>query len=88
MEFTVKYFLEDAKYMLERWQQKVEKVENGTFEYDGSMPKSCTDALCYSKVKTFKNVIAYLETLPLDLVIQTSTGLTDEGVKYSELVNS
>lgn len=88
MEFTVEYFLKDAKYMLQRWQNDVEEIENGTFKYDGSMPKSCVDALCYSKVRTYKNVIAYLETLPLDLVIQTSTGLTNEGSKYRELVNT
>lgn len=87
MKFTVEYFLKDAKYMLERWQKDVEKIENGTFKYDSSMPKSCVDALYYSKVRTYENVIAYLETLPLDLVIQTSTGLTNEGAKYRELVN-
>lgn len=87
MKFTVEHFLKDANYMLGIWERDVEAVENGTYKYDGSMPKSCVDALCYSKVKTYKNVIAYLETLPLDLVIQTSTGLTKEGSKYYELVN-
>lgn len=88
MKFTVEYFLKDAKYMLNKWEKDVEKVENGTYKYDGSMPKSCVDTLCYSKVRTYENVIAYLETLPNDLVIQTSMGLTEEGSKYYKLVNS
>ena len=87
MKFTVEYFLKDANHMLGIWERDVKAIENGTYKYDGSMSKSCIDALCYSKVKTYKNVIAYLETLPLDLVIQTSTGLTEEGSKYYELVN-
>lgn len=87
MNFTVEYFLKDAKYMLNKWEEDVKTVESGTFKYDGSMPKSCVDALCYSKVRTYKNVIAYLETLPMDLIIKTSVGLTEEGSKYYELVN-
>ena len=87
MNFTVEWFLKDAKYMLAKWEKDVEKVENGTYPYDGSMPKTCVDALCYSKVQTYKNVIAYLETLPKDLAIQTSRGCTKEGSEYYRLVN-
>lgn len=87
MKFTVKYFLDKAKHDLNYWQKKVKEIENKTFEYDGSMPKSCIDALCYHKVKNYENVIEYLEKLPEDLVIQSSFGQTKEGSEYYRLVN-
>lgn len=72
MQFTVDDFLKESKYMLKKWEKEVQEIENGTFKYDNTMPKSCVNALCYSKVNTYKKVIAYLETLPLDLISEHS----------------
>lgn len=87
MNFTVEHFLKDAKHMLKIWEKDIAAIESGTYEYDNSMTKSSINALCYSKVRTYNDVIKYLETLPSDLVIQTNRGLTAEGCKYYELVN-
>lgn len=86
-EFKVEYYLESAKHSLAIWEKGVKEIEDGTFKYDGSMPESCTNALYYSKVEVYKDVIEYLESLPLDLVLATSRGLTEEGVKYCKMVN-
>ena len=56
-EFKVEYYLESAKHSLAIWEKGVKEIEDGTFKYDGSMPESCTNALYYSKVEVYKDVI-------------------------------
>ena len=87
MILTAKHFLESSKVSLKNYKKGLEEIQNGTFEYDGSMRNSCVDALYAHKVKVYENVISFLESLPSDCVLSTGTGLTEEGSKYYELVN-
>lgn len=52
-----------------------------------SESKRLYELLCEHKLKITKETLDYLNTLDRDLIIQTNTGLTDEGEKYYEMIN-
>lgn len=88
MNFTVQYFIDSVKRDLQNWENGNKEIENGTFKYDGSMPKSCVDALYKHKIIVCNDVLDYLNSLPdKNKVISTNVGLTEEGSKYYEMIN-
>ena len=85
--YTALDYLENTKRDLEYWENKLEKLNNNTLEYDGSIPDFCYDALIKSKVKVFTSVVEWLNTLNEDEVMSSVTGLTNLGAEYYERVN-
>lgn len=87
MDIKVSDYLSEAKHSLNYWEDKLKEVQEGTYEYDGTIPNSCWDALCERKVAIFKEAVSYLSSLPTDKVLSTSVGLTKEAVEYYSIVN-
>ena len=88
MEFTVQWFINSTEHSLRRWKQGVREIEEETFEYDNSLSVSATQALYRHKVEVCKKTLEYLRTLPINKVIATSFGCSEECSKYYDLINS
>ena len=87
MILTTKNYLSNTEVTLENFKKKLEEIKAGTFEYDGSIPKFCVDALYEHKVEVYEEAVNYLRTLPEDLVLDSEFGSADELSKYYEIVN-
>lgn len=86
--YTVEDYLQSANRSLKYWKGQLEKLNNNTLEYDGTMPDTSYDALIKSKVKLFKSVVAWLENLDKEEVMGDSVGLTKLGYEYYKKVNA
>ena len=86
--YTVADYLESTNRSLKYWQGQLEKLNNNTLEYDGTIPDSSYNALIQSKVKLFKNVVAWLENLDKSEVMGDNVGLTKLGYEYYKRVNA
>ena len=69
MKITIGCLIKQEMVSLENWERGLEQINNGTFKYDGSMPKSCINALYKHKVKVYEDVLDYLRTFPEDKVV-------------------
>lgn len=87
MELTVGEITKNTEFTLKYWKKTAQEINAGVFQYDGTIPNSCMDALCNHKVKILEETLTYLESLDKDLVISNGLGLSKEGVKYYELIN-
>ena len=85
--YTVADYLDSAKRNLNHWKKELEKLNNNTLKYDGSIPNSCYDALIHSKVKLYTSVVDWLNTFDKDEVMGDSVGLTKIGAEYYKRVN-
>ena len=63
------------------------RINDGTFEYDGSMPKSCVDAMYNKKVENDREVLEYLEQFPDDFVMCDEIGYGKEYSGYLKILN-
>lgn len=86
--YTVADYLTSANRTLKYWKDQLEKLNNNTLKYDGSIPNSSYDALIKSKVKLYTSVVAWLENLNKDEVMGDTRGLTKLGAEYYKKVNS
>lgn len=86
--YTVADYLASANRTLKHWNEQLEKLNNGTLKYDGSIPNSSYDALIKSKVKLYTSVVAWLENLNKDEVMGDTVGLTKLGAEYYKKVNA
>lgn len=86
--YTVADYLQSAKRTQKYWEGQLEKLNNNTLEYDGTIPKTSYDALIQSKVKLYTNVVAWLENLDKKEVMGDSVGLTKLGAEYYKRVNA
>lgn len=86
--FTVADYLESANRSLKYWNGQLEKLNNGTLKYDGSIPNSSYNALIRNKVKLYTSVVDWLENLDKDEVMGDSVGLTKIGAEYYKKVNA
>lgn len=86
--YTVKDYLQSAKRTLKYWESQMEKMNNNTLEYDGTIQNSSYDALIKSKVKLYTDIVAWLENLNKDEVMGDSIGLTKLGAEYYKRVNA
>ena len=86
--YTVADYLESANRSLKYWKGQLEKLNNNTLEYDGTIPNTSYNALIKSKVKLFESVVAWLENLDKDEVMGDSIGLTKLGYEYYKKVNA
>ena len=86
--YTVADYLQSASGTLKYWECKLEKLNNNTLEYDGTIPNTSYDALIQSKVKLYKDVVAWLENLDKKEVMGDNVGLTKLGYEYYKRVNS
>lgn len=86
--YTVADYLKSANGTLKYWNGQLEKLNNGTLEYDGTIPNASYDALIQSKVKLYKSVIDWLNTFDKDEVVGDSVGLTKLGYEYYKRVNA
>ena len=86
--FTVEDYLQSANRSLKYWNGQLEKLNNGTLNYDGSIPNSCYDALIHSKVKLYTSVVDWLENLDKNEVMGDNVGLTKIGAEYYKRVNT
>lgn len=86
--YTVADYLKSANGQLKYWNGQLEKLNNGTLKYDGTVPNSCYDALIKSKVKLYTNVVDWLNTFDKDEVMGDNVGLTKIGAEYYKRVNA
>lgn len=85
--YTVAHYLESAERTLKYWNGQLEKLNNNTLEYDGTIPNSSYDALIKNKVKLFKDVVNWLENFDKNEVMGDDVGLTKIGYEYYKRVN-
>lgn len=85
--YTVSDYLDSAERSLKYWNSQLEKLNNNTLQYDGSIPNSCYDALIKSKVKLYASVVDWLENLDKNEVMGDNVGLTKIGAEYYKRVN-
>lgn len=88
MVLTVKWFNESNERELQRWLNDYNEVQNGTYKYDGSIPKSYTDSLINTKIKTCIIVKTILSWYDEDVVVQTSSGNTALGYSLQQVRNT
>ena len=86
--YTVETYLQSAKGSLKYWEGQLEKLNNNTLEYDGTIPNTSYNALIKSKVKLYTDVVAWLENLDKQEVMGDNIGLTKLGAEYYERVNA
>ena len=86
--YTVDDYLQSANGTLKYWQGQLEKLNNNTLEYDGTVPKISYNALIESKVKLYKGVVVWLENLDKKEVMGDNIGLTKLGAEYYKRVNA
>ena len=86
--YTVTDYLKSANGSLEYWKGQLEKLNNNTLEYDGTIQNTSYDALIQNKVKLFESVVAWLENLDKKEVMGDSVGLTKLGYEYYKRVNA
>lgn len=86
--YTVADYLQSANRSLKYWNEQLEKLNNNTLEYDGTIPDSSYNALIHSKVKLYNNVVAWLENLDKSEVMGDNVGLTKLGYEYYKRVNA
>lgn len=86
--YTAEDYLKSANGTLKYWKGQLEKLNNNTLEYDGTIPKTSYNALIKSKVKLYADVVAWLENLDKDEVMGDNVGLTKLGYEYYKKVNA
>lgn len=86
--YTVADFLDSAKRSLKYWNGQMEKLNNGTLKYDGTLPKQAYNELIKSKVKLYTDIIAWLDSLEKNEVMGDDVGLTKLGAEYYKRVNA
>ena len=86
--YTAKDYLESANRSLKYWKGQLEKLNNDTLEYDGTIPDTSYNALIHSKVKLYTSVVAWLENLDKGEVMGDDVGLTKLGYEYYKRVNA
>lgn len=86
--YTVADYLQSANGQLKYWEKEMEKLNNGTLQYDGSIPNSCYNALIKKKVKLYTSVVDWLNTFDKNEVVGDNIGLTKLGAEYYKRVNA
>lgn len=71
---------------LNNWQKGLEEIQQGTFQYDNSMPKECIGALYKNKVELYTEIVNYLLTLELKLQWTSNKGFYKEYVDYKNKI--
>lgn len=83
----VGWTLGDILQRLEQYSEGLKEIQQGTFVYDNSLPKSCTIALYRHKVNKYIEVIQYLKTLDMNMIWCSDVGYNEEYDTYLKLVN-
>lgn len=86
--YTATDYLQSANTSLNYWKGQLEKLNNNTLEYDGTISNDSYNALIHSKVKLFTSVVEWLESLDKNEVMGDSIGLTKLGYEYYKRVNA
>lgn len=58
---TAKYYIESNTNLMGKYQDEIIKIEQGTFGYDGTMPKVCVKPMYESKVAALIEANEYLK---------------------------
>ena len=72
--YTVANYLESVNRSLKYWNEQLEKLNNNTLQYDGTIPNSAYNALIKSKVKLYTDVVTWLENFNKDEVMGDDRG--------------
>lgn len=86
--YTVADYLDSTNRSLKYWNNQLEKLNNNTLEYDGTIPNDSYNALIKSKVKLFTEIVEWLNTFNKDEVMGDAVGLTKLGAEYYKKVNA
>ena len=86
--YTVKDYLQSAERSLKYWTSQLEKLNNNTLKYDGSIPNTSYNILIKNKVKLYTDIIEWLNTFNENEVMGDMTGLTKIGAEYYKKVNA
>ena len=84
---TAGFLKESVKITAKVHVDNLRKIADGTFEYDGSMPKSCVDAMYKKKAEIDREVLEYLEQFPDDFVMCDEIGYGKEYSGYLKILN-
>lgn len=86
--YTAADYLASVNRTLKYWEGQLEKLNNDTLEYDGTIPNESYNALIKSKVNLYTNVVVWLENLDKTEVMGDAVGLTKLGAEYYRKVNA
>lgn len=84
MIITIKDLKDSNKQSKKVCEDRYRQMLNGTYTYDGSMPKSCVDALIEHKLKTSIIIEALLNTRQDDEVVMEDCTTTE----FMRLINT
>lgn len=86
--YTVAEYLQSANRSLKYWQSQMEKLNNNTLHYDGTLPQANYNALIKNKVKLYTDLVAWLDSLEKTEIMGDDRGLTSLGAEYYKRVNA
>lgn len=79
---TVKYYIESNTKLMGKYQDEVIKIEQGTFGYDGTLPKACVKPMYESKIAALMEAIEYLKGFADEHILTD-----DEAYKLRAIIN-
>ena len=82
--FSISFYIRSVEHDLRRWHEGLKQIQEGTFKYDDSMPKSCTDALYVHKAEITMDVLEWLYSLDED---KERLMTSEENSEYLRRVN-
>lgn len=79
---TVKYFIDSNNKLIGKYQEEIRKIEQGTFGYDGTLPKVCVKPMYESKIAALTEANEYLKGFGNDHI-----PTDDEAYFYRAIIN-
>jgi len=81
-----KDYIKNTEILLNNFTKNLEQINQGTFQYDGSMPNSCVDAMYKLKVEKYTKGLAYLKSLePMTLFTYGHNVMVETGTKENQI---
>ena len=79
---TVRDLIAINKKLINRYQKAIKQIDNGTYQYDGSMPRECIKPMYISKIITHTEGNEYLRRFAPEHVLTD-----DELYKHRAIIN-
>ena len=79
---TVKYHIDSNIKLMGKYQDEVIKIEQGTYGYDGTLPKACVKPMYEAKIARLIEANEYLKGFDNEHILTD-----DEQYKYLLIVN-
>ena len=79
---TAKYYIDSNTKLIGKYQDEVIKIEQGTFGYDGTLPKVCVKPMYESKIAALTEANEYLKGFANEHILTD-----DEAFKVRAIIN-